>query len=391
MLIDHENILSRFAEHLSWATAIDIATAWATSNDGLRSLQRSHSPIRVRAVVGLWGSLTDPRTLQTLSEIGQLRLVDAAQRFHPKVYLFRGSGRLVAWIGSANFTSGGFGMNEEALFETTDALPVAHWFDQLWDRCGPLDEHHLDKYAESRRRHPPRQPTRPPISAKVEAIAKPVDMLQEINDWRDYVNALERCDQWWDVNHGWSVLGELHSWSETIQGLHDIAVHRDWMSLDNRDRRHLLGLTPSGGWALLGRMRAPAMRTVFVNHLASIQEIVQGIAEEPDSAFPNAAVEAYSQLKDLDGVGSGIATRLLTLVRPDRFVSLNEASKSGLAASFEVAPNTLSQPRMYGRLLKRVYRKAWYSNPQPINASEETIKWMRAALLDCFVYKPHVG
>ena len=39
--------------------------------------------------------------------------------------------------GSANFTSGGFGMNEEALFETTDAQTVARWFDQLWDQCSP--------------------------------------------------------------------------------------------------------------------------------------------------------------------------------------------------------------------------------------------------------------
>ena len=29
MLIDHKNILSRFAKHLTWATDVDIATAWA--------------------------------------------------------------------------------------------------------------------------------------------------------------------------------------------------------------------------------------------------------------------------------------------------------------------------------------------------------------------------
>ena len=39
MLITDENILECFSEHLTWATEIDIATAWATSNEGLRALQ----------------------------------------------------------------------------------------------------------------------------------------------------------------------------------------------------------------------------------------------------------------------------------------------------------------------------------------------------------------
>ena len=390
MLIDQRNILNRFAEHLTWATDVDIATAWATSNDGLRSLQQLNPSIRVRAVVGLWGNLTDPMTLQTLTEIGELRLVDASRRFHPKVFLFRGAGRIVAWIGSANFTSGGFGMNEEAMFETNDARPVAGWFDQLWNQCGPIGDHDIDEYAATRRRAPPLRSTPPLLPGATTATSNPAGILQEVADWRDYVDALEQCDRWWSMHSGrWSVLGELYSWSQTIQELHDVVVNRDWRSLDDHDCRRLLGLTPGElWWALLGRMRPSAMQSVFGDHLASIQEIVQRVAVEPESAFPSVAVRAYAQLKGLDGIGSGIATRLLTLARPDRFVSLNGASKAGLAASFAVAPSTLSQPQSYGRLLERVYDKAWYSDPRPVDAREETIRWMRTALLDCFVYEP---
>ena len=390
MLIDHKNILSRFAGHLTWATDLDIATAWATSNDGLRSLQQLDSPIRVRAVVGLWGNLTDPMTLRILAEIGELRLVDATRRFHPKVFLFRGPGRLVAWIGSANFTSGGFGMNEEAMFERTNAQPVASWFDQLWNRCGPISDHDINEYATSRRRTPPLQSTPPPLLATTATMSNPAGILQEVSDWRDYVDALQQCDRWWSTRSGrWSVLGELYSWSQTIQELHDVVVRRDWRSLDDHDRQRMLGLTPGEvWWSLLGRMRPPAMQTVFGGHLASIQEIVQRVAAEPESAFPDVAVRAYAQLTSLDGIGSGIATRLLTLARPDRFVSLNGASKAGLAASFAVAPSTLSQPRNYGRLLEQVFGEPWYSDARPADAREETIRWMRAALLDCFVYEP---
>lgn len=388
MLIDHKDILSRFAEHLTWATEIDIATAWATSNIGLRSLQQLDAPVRLRAIVGLWGNLTDPSTLRTLAEMGELRLIDATRRFHPKVFLFRGSDRLAAWVGSANFTSGGFGMNEEALFETTDAQSVATWFSRLWNRCEPLGDLDIDEYAASRRRSPPQQAAPPPLPTLTVAESTPASLLQEVVDWRDYVDALEQCDRWWQHRFGWSVVGELNSWSETIQVLHDVVIRRDWRSLDDDDRKRLLGLTPGEGWALLGRMRAPAMLTVFGDHLTTIQQIVQGVVAEPESAFPAEAVRAYGQLTALEGVGSGIATRLLTLARPDRFVSLNGASKAGLAASFDVAPSTLSQPRSYGRLLKEVYSKGWYSDARPIDAREETIRWMRAALLDCFVYKP---
>jgi len=132
---------------------------------------------------------------------------------------------------------------------------------------------------------------------------------------------------------------------------------------------------------------APAMRTVFGNHLTSIQRIVQGVVDEPGSAFPEAAVRAYGQLGAIEGIGSGIATRLLALARPDRFVSLNGASKEGLARSFGVAPGTLSEPRSYGRLLNRLYSEAWYRDARPIDAREESIRWMCAALLDCFVYE----
>ena len=115
-------------EHLVWATEIDLATAWATNHDGLRALQQEQPTTAVRAIVGLWGNLTEPFALRMLAEIGELRGVDARRHFHPKVFIFRGGGKSVAWVGSANFTFGGFGMNEEALFETSDTASIQDWF-----------------------------------------------------------------------------------------------------------------------------------------------------------------------------------------------------------------------------------------------------------------------
>ncbi len=61
MLITHENILHRFSQNLEWATGIDLATAWANSNGGLRELKALKdrtASLEVRSVVGLWGNTT---------------------------------------------------------------------------------------------------------------------------------------------------------------------------------------------------------------------------------------------------------------------------------------------------------------------------------------------
>ena len=153
------------------------------------------------------------------------------------------------------------------------------------------------------------------------------------------------------------------------------------------DRLRLLGLTSGVGWALFGRMRQAALKTVFDENLKAIQDIVLGVAAAADNAFPQLAFDSYRALWDIDGVGPGIATRLLTLARPDRFVSVNGESEKGLAASFGLAPTTLGNPSNYARLLTTIYDQDWYKNPAPRNARERDISRIRAALLDAFVYR----
>ena len=382
MLITEEEILPRFIKHLSWATEIDLATAWATSHDGLRALQRQQPSPEVRAVVGRWGNMTDPYALRTLAKVGQLRGPDAGRHFHPKVSIFRDGGKSLAWVGSANFTSGGFGMNNEAVFETADTGSVQDWYDDLWEHTDPLDAAAIDAYAKSRKNNPPPPAPRPPNTLDLH----PPQLLEGVVDWQSYVAALEQCDGWWSNRHPWSVLGEHGSWRETAEVLHDLVAQPDWNELDQYDRLRLLGLTPGEDWALYGRMRRAALNTVFGAELETIQDIVLGVVAAVDNAFPQLAFDSYRALRDIDGVGPGIATRLLTLARPDRFVSVNGASTDGLATFFGFAPSTLGNPSNYAHLLTAIYDQDWFRNPAPRNARERVISRMRAALLDSFVY-----
>ena len=387
MLITQDAILPRFREHLSWATNIDLATAWATSHEGLRALERQRPSPNVRAVVGLWGNLTEPLALRTLARIGRLRGPDAGRRFHPKVFIFRGGGRSIAWIGSANFTSGGFEMNDEAVFETNETGSVQDWFDDLWERTDPLGDDAIDAYADSRQLHPP-----PPSPRSLTTPGPdPLLLLEGVGAWPSYVEALEQCDGWWSHHHSWSVLGGRNSWRETAEVLHDIALQPDWKALGPYDRRRLLGRAPGEYWALFGRMRPTALGTVFGADLEAIQGVVRRVADAADDAFPQLAFNSYRALRSIDGVGPGIASRLLTLARPDRFVSVNGASKNGLSASFGLPPSTLGNPAGYERLLTAIYDEDWFRNPAPQNARERAITRLRCALLDSFVYDPETA
>ena len=141
-------------------------------------------------------------------------------------------------------------MNEEALFETSDTKSVQNWFNDLWDHGDPLDDAAIKAYAQSRKDNPPPRPPRPRPPNTPDLA--PLQLLEEVVDWRSYVAALEQCDGWWSNRHSWSVLGEQSSWRETAEVLHDVIAQPDWTELDQYDRLRLLGLIPGKDWALFG-------------------------------------------------------------------------------------------------------------------------------------------
>ena len=390
MLIETEDIPSCFSKNIEWATSVDIATAWATTNDGLRKLQEKSEHLKVRAIVGLWGNITDPQVLRTLDRVGELRIVSSDRRFHPKIYVFRSPKKSVAWVGSANFTSGGFEANEELLFETQDTKAIETWFKRLWQRCGRLKDGAIDEYAKQRKRNPPEQSPRPKGSTR-RLKDEPLVLLRDVADWNGYLEALEQCDLWWmsRFDGKYSVLGEASCWEETIRELR-VVVKENWEKLANDEKKCLLGLRGvDKKWALLGRMRQPAFNAIFLdeNNRNTVQDAISEVVNADDKDFPDVAIDAYEKITGIKKVGHGTATRLLALARPDYIVSFNNESRSGLAEYLGLAfPKSQLPPERYRALLENLYEKAWFNEPRPKTPREHGIWSMRAALIDCFVY-----
>ena len=228
----------------------------------------------------------------------------------------------------------------------------------------------------------------------------PITLIQRAdipgpNDgWNDYMNALKQQDDWWQYHssHSLMVLGKKKGYQRTISILGRV-IRRNWADHTEQDQERLLGMTPEAdGWPLLGGMRNRAHKQVFKNKTnrkrieAAIRRVIA--AQYGDDAFLKVVIKAYREMRLIDGVGRGVASRLLTLARPDRCVSVNGGSECGLAAAFGLKPTTLGEESNYERLLCRMYQRRWFWAPEPKDAFEREIWSMRAALIDCFVYSP---
>ena len=362
-----EDIPKRFGENLEISTQVDIAVAWATLVPTLNLLEQAVGEYNVslRIIVGTHGNATDPDALERLNDIGELRLVPhGGPLFHPKIYVFHGEKKSVAWIGSANFTRGGFEENVEAVFETKQCKSVSRWFECLWDECGQLPANAIAKYRRRRRLNPPSRPFREMMGKPMRDPGDRLEYLDQARDWSGYVNALTQCHNWWEGRmEGLTVYGATCSWTHTIEQLMPIATMEDWSGLEQNEVRKLLAIgryddnLDSG---LLGTVR-PVSRNAFLkddNIRQRLNDAVNKVVNAHPAEFPSAAVGAVKSIISRENrrIGVGVATRLLALARPDRMVSLNGASREGLTRIFP-GVDRLDKPDDYGRFLDRLYEE----------------------------------
>lgn len=404
-----DGLSERFQENVECSTHVDIAVAWATKTSALDQLMNAVEENRVslRIIVGTHGNATDPDVLDRLNDIGELRIAPhRGPLFHPKVYILRGEEDSIALIGSANFTNGGFGENVEAVFETKQLRSVRKWFKDQWKQYGKLRENAnkqsrneaIEKYRRRRR-------LKPLSWVLAEMVGKPmrdpgsrIEYLDHAQDWRGYVDALTQCQKWWEVrSRGWTVYGDTRSWTHTIEQVRRIAILDDWDNLNEDEIRKLMGKSQDGVLdpGLLGDMRWKAVK-IFredMDFRRKLNGAVQKVVNADPAAFPRIAVEAVDNITKRKHIGVGVATRILALARPDRVVSLNGESYEGLEQIFpgidrlNPSGSRGSVLGHYSRFLGRLYEEPWFDSREPRGAFEQKLWSMRAALLDCFVYR----
>ncbi|MYA41186.1 MAG: NgoFVII family restriction endonuclease [Gemmatimonadetes bacterium] len=406
-----DDLPNRFTALLGNAHSVDIATAWATPGEHLRELAAAATRgVKIRAIVGVSGNATHPDALKELNTItaGKLRIVPKGDSlFHPKVYLFERHGRGIvkrqALIGSANFTRGGFGRhssaNEEIVLEVGPgerADELADWFQDRWDRCR-MDSHIsevIHRYTEDWKRSPPhRQVQRVTlgwVSRRRDLLGDDALRPKSLEGFRQ---ALCECEEHLrDEGREWEILDPKgRSYMRAIRDRRKLLLGEEsWSQLDADSQRRLKGSyrrQDMEWWGLTGRIVRKSWPAVLQNE-SRIRGTLDAVRHAHDHEFPDVAVDAMRALRDIDDVGYGTATLLLTLARPDRLLSLNGASRNGLGALSGMSPSTLAQPDNYRELLRWLYRQPWYDDGPQTDEGLVRIWKSRAALVDPFVYEP---
>ena len=107
--------------------------------------------------------------------------------FHPKLYLFALSDRLLCRVGSANLTTSGFGGNTEFVQEYSDDGATAAWFARAWNSFEYPTLEWLDEY-ELRSRASPK-------TTAIDQMLPPTPPGHPLESWSAFYGALRRADR----------------------------------------------------------------------------------------------------------------------------------------------------------------------------------------------------
>jgi hypothetical protein len=312
--------------------------------------------------------------------------------FHPKLYLFHERDQRLAWVGSANLTRAGFQQNQELVTEFADDGAASGWFEQLWSACDPDCSAQVNAYVSGWK--PPAFGSWTGKAAANGAVGTLPKTLPR--EWPAYVAALLAANAYWEPVFQCTVTGDFRSWLSTIELGRALMRRESWDSLTEDEYRLALGIERDrNGYGLLGSMwGAGYAKNVFrvsapanLEVRRSIRAALQPVLDASDGDFPMAAAEFIQAVNAHQGFAGALATRFMTLARPDRAVSVNRGSRRKLADFLDLPETSLSKPKGYKALLARLSDLPWYESPTPKGAFEELLASNRAALVDALVYE----
>jgi HKD family nuclease len=409
LLSRSDELVSAFRSALSEATSVDVAVAWATQCEPVSMLRDfAKAGGRLRVVVGRDFAGTDPRAVQTLfsAKAAQVRWAwkpPFSGVFHPKIFLFRSPHLVTAIVGSANLSRHAFLYNVEASmlfdgFPEDDAtvIQLLRFFDEVWDPADEVTLDNLEEYAEEWSDHRPSDRETTPDVDNAKSTADELVGRLLTWSWDEYVTQLRRVDDLWRPFGG--SLDSFLDMLEEVPGL----TRSPLSALSKNGRLALCGIGsdefPNAGW--LGRMRGNGKaRHCLVEDdeqsrttQKAVSDALRRIPFAADS-LPYASVigDAYNALRKVPNIGSAIATRYLTLRRPDALLSVNGASESGLSKIFRLPASRLRQWNGYETAISELWKAPWMKVAKPSGHLERKLWMYRAALLDMFVYQPSSG
>ncbi|MBX3315762.1 MAG: phospholipase D family protein [Phycisphaeraceae bacterium] len=392
-----------FLACLGWAEDVYIGTAWARPGWAILELAARHS--RVHAVVGLSFQMTDPDALASLAAIGNDTWVSERDTplFHSKFYLFRSRERTEAIVGSANLTNAAFLSNVEcALHVKLSAQESRSWI-EVWEGwrndSTKVTAQWLASYRESW--NPPTQgPLRKLADAEdlagrgsvrnAPGIATPEILAAS---WPTYERILLRAairgTENWLADDQLGYRAALRELRQVASGPLPPAGSVEFQMIVGRKSKR----TPvDHGW--LGHFQGSGLAQSKLGQdahlrrdLNALLRLLRGTSMRDDVANEQAAKRIWERVCQEHGLSHAVATRLLTLTRPERFFSVNGKSDRGVANAFDVSMSSLKSWDGYSKALRRLWSSPWFRSAPPSDPLSRELWDARVALIDALVYE----
>jgi hypothetical protein len=273
------------------------------------------------------------------------------------------------------------------LGEGTLPTELTALFDQYWQNAQTIEKHQAESYREVWKRKQAslhkltdrygddlgggERPNKPAIDSSVMSMS-----------WKKFFDAVKS-----DSHHGFKKRCDLLE--RVKQGFLDYpsyGVMPDWL------RKTIAGLPnreePNWGWFGSNKGAFKFKHEIQVyNPLIS-----QAIDNIPLSGTVtreqyNHYIEFFQQSTPEVSNGIATASRLLTLKRPDQFVTLNARNNQGLCDDVGIKKTGMTYER-YWVVIERIMDTPWWNEPRPKDKTQARVWDGRVAMLDTIFYRP---
>ena len=376
---------------------ISFATAWAsTGHEAFRLLLEYQEKIQ-HSTIGLHFYQTDPEVLAQLQHNKNVRFISQMDGvFHPKLYLFWNTPTDWALLsGSANFTNGAFnGKNQETMLltkgESADFFQEISRFlkNDCFDNAVEIGDEQIEHYRtlyHQRQKHIHTLSNHYPTGNKHSEMGKSILSTNILTySWDKYFKIIQQ-----DKNQSFKDRLDLLGYvKEFFQN------NANFLSIDSEVRKLISGLFNNArasqelDYGLFGSTNSNGNFHEKINdgnpRIAQAIDLIPLIGSVSKHDFLE-----YNRIFQQAGYKNpiGVATRLLTMKRPDLFFCFNGANKEKICAELGL-PKNLNAERYWDEILLRIYDTAWFNSSRPQDKIEQKAWDGRVALIDCIYYEP---
>lgn len=372
-----------------------IATAWASlGSKASLELLKNKNKIK-KMIVGTHFYQTHPDFMEEF--IGSKRvkfILKPNGIYHPKMYLF--SNKKKEWeclIGSANFTTSALTRNDEIVVkikssdlnseiarETMMEAVKEYWknseiinksdfhnYKNIWLKNRKKLNGLKEKFGKSKK-------AKPLIKSGIFSL-----------DWSEYYELIQN-----DSFHSFDGRIELLN---TVQNY--FIEYGYFCDMSKINRREIAGIATKNqsdfgiSWGWFGGMGGAGK---FQNRINTNNKYIsQALDKIPlqgkiYKSNYNQFIELFQQAFPDGGSGVAIASRLLTMKRPDYFVCLDKQNRPRLCDEFGIK-KTISFNDYWDEIIERILNSVWWSSEKPTNEIEVQAWLGRTAMLDAVFYE----